>query len=132
MLKQLKYKTTFNKILFYFILFQTSFNDDYNDDNQWDTDDEDESDEKPKTTDDSQVLIELSSPIEQNPSPPDVILLSPPEISPPPVSSCSKTTIAQKAPLKFIIKRLNQPTTTSTKVKYRFHTIATSPSPLLI
>lgn len=75
------------------------------------------------------LLIELSSPIAEEP-----ILLSPPITYPPPTTtSCASTTttIVKKAPLKFIIKRLKQPTT-SINVKYQLQTVATSSSPPLL
>ncbi|CAF0913234.1 unnamed protein product [Adineta ricciae] len=90
------------------------------DDNQWDTDDDDGTNEKIKSSEDIQIIEQMSTP-------PDIIIL--PSLKTTPSLSCSSTTIIKKEPLKFIIKRLQQPTA-STKVKYKLHTVATSPSVL--
>ncbi|CAF1015632.1 unnamed protein product [Rotaria sp. Silwood1] len=106
---------------------KSTFNDD-DDDNLWDTDDEDECDDKAKSSDDIQNFEELTNSIQHSLSSSDIISLSSTVSSSPTISSCSSspsTTIIKKAPLKFIIKRLQQPPT-STKIKYELHTIATS------
>ncbi|CAF2408385.1 unnamed protein product [Rotaria sp. Silwood2] len=105
---------------------KSTFNDD--DDNLWDTDDEEELDDKAKSFDDIQNFDILTDSI-QDPLPlSDIISLSSTVSSSPIISSCSTsrvTTIIKKAPLKFIIKRLQQPPT-SNKIKYELHTVATS------
>ncbi|CAF2628116.1 unnamed protein product [Rotaria sp. Silwood2] len=107
-------------------LKKSTFNDD--DDNLWDTDDEEELDDKAKSFDDIQNFDILTDSI-QDPLPSsDIISLSSTVSSSPIISSCSTsrvTTIIKKAPLKFIIKRLQQPPT-SNKIKYELHTVATS------
>ncbi|UJR32969.1 hypothetical protein I4U23_020432 [Adineta vaga] len=81
------------------------------DDNHWDTDDEDDLNEKMKLSDDIQINEPLSTS-------PDIIVLSSPKTTSLPV--------LKKEPLKFIIKRLQHSTSSSTKVKYKLHTVVTS------
>jgi len=71
-----------------------------------------------QSSDDIQILEEFT----QRSSSPDIILLPSPKSS----NSWSSTTVIKKEPLKFIIKRLQQPTTSS-RIKYKLHTVAASP-----
>ncbi|CAF4515015.1 unnamed protein product [Rotaria sp. Silwood2] len=105
----------------------SAFNDDDDDDNLWDTDDENEFDDKTKSSDDIQNFEELTNSTQNLLPISDIISLSSSISSPPTISSCSSSsiTITKKAPLKFVIKRLQQPPT-STKIKYELHTVTTS------
>ncbi|CAF1051728.1 unnamed protein product [Rotaria sordida] len=107
---------------------KSTFNDDDDNDNLWDTDDEDEFDDRTKSSDDIENFEKLTNSTQDLLPLSNIISLSSSISSPPVISSCSSSssnTITKKAPLKFIIKRLQQPPT-STKIKYELHTIPTS------
>ncbi|CAF1432207.1 unnamed protein product [Rotaria magnacalcarata] len=103
---------------------KSTFNDDDNG-NIWDTEYEEEFDDKTNSSNDILKLEESPNPSQHSS---DIISLSTfSSVSSPPMISSypSSTAILKKAPLKFIIKRLQQPPT-STKIKYELRTVATA------